>query len=336
MVLLFSGAVARDIILTAPTYPSPDSKSRLTSLSTTLGGNAFTNSIVASRLAAQFAPSLLVSLAASVPATGRDVDDLRDALSSVGCAPLLVPSPGVHSLPTSYVLLAADAPDTRTVMHFRGDLPELALVPLLAASRHNSLPSLLRERGVRWVHAEGRSVAFTHSLLSSARECGVGTSLELEKQRPDGDVLSLLSLADLVVCSAAFATTTVLPGAAPGWQAGAVQKIAALGGPGVVVVVTDGGNGAWVGGVDGVTTHVPAAPLTNPVVDTLGAGDTFVGALCLAAACRTGGLPLPLGWAVRAVQWAAAVAAKKVQRVGPLTEEDCAAVGAPPSAGATT
>ena len=45
--------------------------------------------------------------------------------------------------------------------------------------------------------------------------------------------------------------------------------------------VTDGGNGVWYTGVDGVA-HIPAFPIKP--VDTLGAGDIWHGAFALAIA----------------------------------------------------
>ena len=68
----------------------------------------------------------------------------------------------------------------------------------------------------------------------------------------------------------------------PGEELGDVA--ARLAADGTVVVVTAGAEGSLLVRSSGVT-HVAAAPLPGPLVDTIGAGDTFDGALlhCLAA-----------------------------------------------------
>ncbi len=58
-------------------------------------------------------------------------------------------------------------------------------------------------------------------------------------------------------------------------------------------VVTCGAEGAWTATAHGDTTHISAAPLPGPLVDTVGAGDTFTGAFL--AAMLQGAAPAEAG-----------------------------------------
>ena len=72
------------------------------------------------------------------------------------------------------------------------------------------------------------------------------------------------------------------------------------------VVITLGSSGSFAVGANGATVRVPAA--SAEVVDTTGAGDTFIGAL---AAGRAKGLSLE-----ESMRWGAAAAAVTVSRLG--------------------
>lgn len=194
--------------------------------------------------------------------------------------------------PSSYITLSQKN-GSRTIAVYRGPLPELSLSSFTRISRQELLAQ-------RWVHFEGRNVENVVGMLSHLRavrdgeskeeaRCR-GVSLEIERKRPDGE-LRLLPYADVVFVSKEYVTLaaemTSPPSAPP---SDPIAFLSALhrkhARPGAVFVVGWGERGAYgafarsSGEVEVVL--VGARKLKDcEVIDTIGAGDSFIaGFLC--------------------------------------------------------
>lgn len=139
-------------------------------------------------------------------------------------------------------------------------------------------------------YAETRWIAAALKLLPKARAAGIPSVLDADRRPAD---LSVLDLASHVGFSAPALRDLT------GVDDLATALAAASAGRSNVFLVTDGANGAWFM-EDGGVHHEPAFPVR--AVDTLGAGDTWHGALAVALAEHQ-----PLGRAVRFANGAAAL-----------------------------
>ncbi|WP_248959142.1 carbohydrate kinase family protein [Sphaerisporangium perillae] len=120
-------------------------------------------------------------------------------------------------------------------------------------------------RTARHVHVS--ITDFSRHLYPELRELGVPTSTDLHDW--DGENTyheEFARSSDLVFLSAAELADPV-----------PVMRAILSGGRASLVVCTAGASGAYLlGDASGEVTHVPAAPLAGPVVDSNGAGDAFV------------------------------------------------------------
>jgi ribokinase len=148
-------------------------------------------------------------------------------------------------------------------------------------------------------------VATTQAALRVARDAGVRTVLNPAPAAALPD--DVLALADLCIPNETELEQLVGQPVATLAQAEAAARSLLRRGPGTVIV-TLGSRGALVAGPQ-TTEHLPAVPVN--AVDPTGAGDAFIGSLAVFLA---EGAPLR-----RAVQWAGAVAALSVTRLGTQT-----------------
>ncbi len=139
-------------------------------------------------------------------------------------------------------------------------------------------------------YAETRWIEAALHLLPQARDAGIPSVLDADRRPTRPEVLELAS--HVGFSAPALREWTGIDDL-PAALAHASRGIAN------VFLVTDGANGAWYR-EGGTVVHVPAFAVTS--VDTLGAGDTWHGALAVALAGRQ-----PLGEAVRFANAAAAL-----------------------------
>lgn len=247
--ILAIGIATVDIINQVAEYTAEDSEVRALGQRIARGGNATNTLVVLSQL------GHVCSWGGVLAADADSVHILNDlALHRIDLRHCRREHNGKN--PTSYIL-SSRATGSRSIVHYR-DLPEFGYDDFAAIDL----------TGFDWLHFEGRNVAETLRMLQHARDQvpQLPISVEIEKPRPD--IESLLSWADLLLCSRAYAqarghasATALLDALRP--QAAQAQ-----------LVCSWGADGAWASDRDG-RIYTGSAYAPAHVVETLGAGDTF-------------------------------------------------------------
>ena len=158
--------------------------------------------------------------------------------------------------PTSYVTLNAEN-GHRAIVHYR-DLPELSFDHFAKIEVEN----------YDWLHFEGRNVENLKGMLNIAKTFLTYQPISLEVEKPRDGIEALLTHANLIFFSHHYAS-------AKGFKDGnALLSAMQTQLPAINLVCTWGEKGAWLCAANGKIEHVPAEKV-SPVIDTLGAGDTF-------------------------------------------------------------
>ncbi|WP_455218201.1 PfkB family carbohydrate kinase [Kaarinaea lacus] len=262
--ILGVGIATLDIINTVEAFPEEDDEVRALSQAITRGGNATNTLVVLSQLGHQ------------VTWAGTLADDensryIRDDLAryTVDTGPVNV-IPRGHA-PTSYVTLNRQN-GSRTIVHYR-DLEEYSFESF---SKIDLAP-------FDWLHFEGRNIEQTRQMLEHARRIAPNIPLSVEIEKPRDNIRSLCSLADLLLYSRSYVQGETGQGKAthstgsPGNPVDFLNRMARQT-PTADHVCTWGRDGAYGTDRSGSTFHVPAV-IPPRVIDTLGAGDTFMAGL---------------------------------------------------------
>lgn len=281
--ILVLGSVNRDLVVHAPRLPLPGETLRGQRFGSCLGGKGANQAVAAARLGAR------VALAARV------------GLMENGAAMV--------------AQLQAEGVDTRAVAQPADEVPGVALIVVGAEDAENQIVTVagsngtlpleqveaLELAGLRWLIAQQELPLDSISrAFARARAAGVKTLLNAAPFRPGCE--ALLPLVDLLVVNTleAQALVTALGGAAAGPETLA-QSLRARG-PAAVLVSLGAEGLCWVD-ADG-PRRVAARPVQ--AVDTVGAGDTLVGALVTALAEGQ-----PIGQALAFAQAAASLAVSR-------------------------
>ena len=293
--ILVLGSVNRDLIVHAPRLPLPGETLRGQRFGSCLGGKGANQAVAAARLGAK------VALAARV---GQKEN---------GAAMV--------------AQLQEEGVDTRAIAQPADEVPGVALIVVGAEDAENQIVTVagsngtlpleqveaLELDGLRWLVAQQelplQSIA---RAFERAHAAGVKTVLNAAPFRPGSE--SLLPRVDLLVVNAleAQALVTTLGGGAA--EPEALAHALRAQGPAAVLVSLGADGLCWVD-ADGAR-RVPARPVK--AVDTVGAGDTLVGALVTALAEGQ-----PVADALAFAQAAAAIAVSRpgVQDAMPSREE---------------
>ncbi len=250
--ILLTGNATLDIVQTVDHFPREDEEMRAAGRRMVRGGNAANTACVLAGLG--HAPRFFGLFADD--AFGEQIrDDLRARGVNINGCPVVE-----GDSPLSCILVNARN-GSRTIVHHR-NLPE----PACGDFRRLPLETF------DWFHFEGRNVEQTRCMMETVRERRVDqpVSLEMEKDREGFD--ALLPLADVIVASRALVTARGFSD--PAAFAAALRPQIPQG----ILVVTWGEAGAWGFAPRGEPVHVPAFPPPR-VVDTVGAGDTFIAGL---------------------------------------------------------
>ncbi|MDG6777579.1 PfkB family carbohydrate kinase [Thiomicrorhabdus sp. zzn3] len=158
--------------------------------------------------------------------------------------------------PTSYITLNAEN-GHRAIVHFR-DLPELSFDHFAKTEIEN----------YDWLHFEGRNIDNLKGMLNIAKTFLTHQPISLEVEKPRDGIEALLPQANVIFFSHHYAS-------AKGFENGeTLLKTMQAQLPNSRLICTWGAQGAWLCEAGSSIEHV-AAERVSPVVDTLGAGDTF-------------------------------------------------------------
>ena len=283
--ILVLGSVNRDLIVHAPRLPLPGETLRGQRFGSCLGGKGANQAVAAARLGARVALAARVGL-------------LENGAAMVA-------------------QLAGEGVDTHAVAQPADEVPGVALIVVGAEDAENQIVTVagsngtlpldqveaLELAGLRWLVAQQElPLASVARAFERAHAAGVKTLLNAAPFRPGCE--ALLPLVDVLVVNAleAQALVTTLGGGAA--EPEALARALLTKGPAAVLVSLGAEGLCWVD-AEG-TRRVPARPVK--AVDTVGAGDTLVGALVTAMA---EGQPVD-----RALAFAQAAAGLAVSRPG--------------------
>ena len=257
--ILCVGLIALDIVSTCERYPIEDEDIRALSQIWQTGGNACTNATVLTQLGinCEFLGSLSRGVEAEFVCKHLRDRGIRfdNSVRHSDCG-----------TPTSFVTLS-QATGSRTVVHSRNNLPELTVSAFenINLARYD------------WIHFEGRRnegeivkmIAIVDKFNSTlSPQDKIVVSVELEKPRKS--LLPLLDKADVVFTSKDFARFCGFSSASEAVEAfRGKTKLSAT------IICAWGEEGADGVGPDGELKHSNAFS-PDKVIDTLGAGDTFV------------------------------------------------------------
>ena len=257
--VLCVGLVALDLVNVCKRYPNEDEDTRAVSQRWQTGGNACNTAGVLVQLGvdSEFFGSLSEGFAADFVCRRLQDQGIRynHCVYHKNCG-----------TPTSSVILNLET-GSRTIVHSRNNLPELSVSDFRRLSLTN----------YDWIHFEGRKNIpemaemidligeFNSSAKSSVNK--VKVSIELEKGE---NLLQLIDKVDVVFVSKDFAK---MQGFTSAFEV--VQSLHNSIHPWAFVICPWGEVGAHGIGPDGVVQHSDAYP-PEQVVDSLGAGDTFI------------------------------------------------------------
>ncbi len=251
--ILGVGNATLDIINTVDRYPAEDSEQRATSQRICRGGNCANTLVVLSQLGHDCSWAGVLADEPDAKRICADFDRYRVDWSS---AYQLT----TGKVPTSYIL-SNERNGSRTIVHVR-DLPEYPATRFceLALNDYN------------WLHFEGRNVSELKQMLDyvDTMHPEIPVSLEIEKQRHD--IEQLFDYPDVLIFSRVFVEQSGYHEPTP--FLAEMRKLYQA----KHLVCAWGDQGAYAIDEEGTSIYSPAHPV-SPVVETLGAGDTFNAAL---------------------------------------------------------
>ena len=187
MNILGIGIATLDVINEVVTYPREDAEVRTVGQRLMRGGNVTNTLVVLSQLGHRcaWAGTLADDMASDLILRDLGAHQI-DTTRAVRC-------PGTAT-PTSYITLSRTT-GSRTIVHHR-DLPELT------ASRFQGQGLEQQD----WVHLEGRNPEQTRQIIEMIRRLRPGLPLSIEIEKPRTGIEMLLSDANLLFFSHAFAS----------------------------------------------------------------------------------------------------------------------------------
>ncbi|MGV6817332.1 MAG: PfkB family carbohydrate kinase [Thiotrichales bacterium] len=279
--ILCTGIVTLDIVNTVPHYPLEDEELRAIGQQRRLGGNAANTA----QILAQHGDS--VSLLSAIADDGEGawiLQQLKDENVQAEDCPVLN---GVT--PTSYITLNKKT-GSRTIVHYR-KLPELSFAQF----------TKIKLDEFSAFHFEGRNISELVKMLRHCRKKQAKARIFLEVEKPREDIESLFQYADVIMFSQDYATRK-------GHENGeALLSSIAHQFPDTPMSCTWGSSGVYFRDAGEEPQQLPAEYF-GPVIDTIGAGDSFNAGLIHSL---SNGSPF-----AEAVSYANELAARKVTQAG--------------------
>ncbi|GKT11088.1 MAG: ketohexokinase [Thiomicrorhabdus sp.] len=251
--ILGIGNAVLDIIFNVSHHPKEDEEIRALDKKTSSGGNTNNTLYVLNQLGHE--TSICTTLA-----TDSEAKQLTTSLKNRNINIEHIQKFIKGQTPTSFVTLSSEN-GQRTIVHYR-NLPEISFDHF----------ARIEIEDYEWLHFEGRNIENLTGMLNIAKTFLTDQPISLEVEKPREGIEALFSQVNLLIFSHHYAT-------AKGFQDGA--KLLAnvkTQVPNANIVCTWGNRGVWYAPINGDIQHINAELIT-PIVDTLGAGDTFNAAL---------------------------------------------------------
>ncbi|MBO1924479.1 PfkB family carbohydrate kinase [Thiomicrorhabdus sp. 6S3-12] len=243
------GNAVLDTIFTVEQHPKEDQEIRAIGRENRVGGNVNNMLYILNQLGHEAA-------ICSTSATDAESKQLIAGMQERGIDCTHIQKFIQGSTPNSIVTLNAHN-GSRTIVHYR-DLPEVSF----------DFFAKIEIEEYDWLHFEGRNVDNLQGMLNISKTFLDNQPISMEVEKPRENIESLFHQANLIIFSHHYA-------GAKGFNNGEelLNDIAKLA-PNSQLVCTWGAKGVWYKALNAKVEHLPALPV-NPVVDTLGAGDTF-------------------------------------------------------------
>lgn len=247
--ILGIGNSVLDIIFTVPHHPHEDEELRASKKTVATGGNVNNTLYVLNQLGHQTA-------ICTTNAADSEAKQLLTGLKERQIDTRHVQTFIQGRTPNSFITLNSEN-GHRTIVHYR-DLPEVSFDHF----------AKIEIEDYDWLHFEGRNLENLPGMLNIAKTFLTKQPISLEVEKPRDGIEDLFSQANVLIFSHHYAQ-------AKGFKDGneLLQHIKTLA-PNSHLVCTWGNKGAWYAATNSEIEHI-AAEAINPVVDTLGAGDTF-------------------------------------------------------------
>ncbi|KAJ3497829.1 hypothetical protein NLG97_g1603 [Lecanicillium saksenae] len=321
MEIIMVGACYLDTILTVPHYPEEDTKLRASNLEVRRGGNC-PNSL---EVLQQLIPRRGWQKREANPSAHRQGHS-EHGLHLVACLPKR-DSPATHQVIQSF---GSDTPVSFKHCIHREGATEAASSYIIRSQRtdsrtlvnHNPLDEMtvaefgaiagdFRDKGQSWWHFEGRIPETTLACMRILRQTVPGCKISVEVEKPGREGLRALAAeADVVFYSKVWAEHS-------GYDSAFACLTTEPRGQASLTLCPWGAGGAYaMSHLSGDQVHCPVEEQTNEitVVDSVGAGDTFIAGILYGL--TTGGHEEARWDARRCVRFAVDLATMKVQREG--------------------
>ncbi|NPA73052.1 MAG: Rieske 2Fe-2S domain-containing protein [Gammaproteobacteria bacterium] len=251
--ILGIGNAVLDTILSVPHHPKEDEEIRATQRMLSTGGNVNNTLYVLNQLGHETA------ICSTIAADG-EAKQLLSGLKARNITTEHIQSFIKGRTPNSFITLNAEN-GHRTIVHYR-DLPEVGFDHFAKIEIEN----------YDWLHFEGRNLDALPGMLNIAKTFLTNQPISLEVEKPRAGIESLFGQVNVLIFSHHYAS-------AKGYQDGqALLKAIQEQAPNANLVCTWGNKGVWFAPINGAVQHI-AAESISPIIDTLGAGDTFNAAL---------------------------------------------------------